>query len=265
MLFSIDDYRIQVSENATNHRSILRLHIESNTDQPFELTEFSINLRIPKDSFNGIWYPGSDVNSATMMAADPQHAFAAITDANFGIPFLGAVTSSGRNALAVGMGHQDLTVVMTGQPLDDGSYEFQTRVTTPRNAAAFDECFYLSNDPLRTWFETAANYTDWVDAYTNYKQFPISSRSYEPLYDSWYWSADQVNSDLYLKTAELSSAAGVRFFLADSGWDAPPGEWSKWLEGETGNYTPPANEFPDLADTFQSIRHDYGMAVQLWL
>src|SRR5439155_15532938 len=99
----------------------------------------------------------------------------------------------------------------TGTPADD-EYEFALRVMTPHTGASFDERFYISNDTSSTWFDTAENYADWVDNYTGYQQFPISPHSYEPLYDTWYWSADRVNDDLYLKTAELASEVGAGMY-----------------------------------------------------
>jgi hypothetical protein len=129
----------------------------------------------------------------------------------------------------------------------------------------FDEVFYLSNDNSLSWFDTAANYADWVDGVTGYEQFPVNDRAYDPLYDTWYWSADRVDQGLYLETAKLAGEAGIPTFLADSGWDAPTGEYDKWLAGRTGDYNPPPGQFPDLAGTLNSIRNEYGLNVELWL
>ena len=86
-----------------------------------------------------------------------------------------------------------------------------------------------------------------------------------PVYDTWYWSQDQVDDSLYLQTGEAASAAGLGIFLADSGWDAPTGEYNKWLAGSTGNYMPPPEKFRDLSSTFDTLRSAFNLKVQLWL
>jgi hypothetical protein len=264
-VFTNDDFRIQISETASQPRSIIRVRVDRLSAEAFRLNHFYVRVRVPRDQLTGIWFPGSDANSTTMMAATGRHPFLAIADANFGIPYVGAVSSTGKTTFAFGMGKQDLSVVMKGEPVGNGLYEMELRITTVRTATSFDERIYLSNDTTSMWFETAANYTDWVDAYTNYKQFPISRKAYEPLYDTWYWSGDRVDQNLYLKTAELASAVGAGLYLADSGWDAPEGEYDQWLAGRTGDYNPPRDKFPNLAETFATIRSKYGMGVQLWL
>ena len=263
-VFSRDDYRIQITESATKARSIMRIRIDKTSGGEFTLNGFSIRVMLPKSSFAGAWFPGSDVSSGTMIAADPHHSVSGIADANFGIPYIGAITAKGRTALALGMGHQNMPVVIKGETLSDGSYALELKVTAEIRGTSIDERFYLSNDAI-SWFDTAANYADWVDAYTGYKQFPIGPTADEPSYDTWYWSGDQVNQDLYLQTAGLAAEVGAKLYLADSGWDAPTGEYNKWLLGKTGNYAPPADKFSNLAQTFEQIRSRFGMGIQLWL
>jgi len=264
-VFTNNEFRIQVTETANRQRSILRVRVDHLTGTVFGLTDFFLRVRVPKPSIGGIWFPGSDANSKSIISADANNPFLAIADANFGIPYVGAMAVSGRTSLALGFGHQDQSVVLKGTPLDDGFYEFELRSTTDRMASSFEERFYVSNDSSSMWFETAANYTDWVDAYTNYKQFPISTKAYLPVYDTWYWSGDRVNDDLYLKTSEAASQLGMGLYLADSGWDTAEGEYDQWLAGRTGDYSPPPYKFPDLYDTFRTIRSKFGMGIHLWL
>src|SRR5207247_10705022 len=61
----------------------------------------------------------------------------------------------------------------------------------------------------------------------------------------------------------IRSRTGI--FLADSGWDAPTGEYNKWLAGSTGNYMPPPEKFRDLSSTFDTLRSAFNLKVQLWL
>src|SRR5262249_26334402 len=51
----------------------------------------------------------------------------------------------------------------------------------------------------------------------------------------------------------------------DSGWEAPTGEYVKWLDGQTGNYSPPPEKFTNLAATFDAIRSEDKLGIHLWL
>src|SRR5207244_1820345 len=110
-----------------------------------------------------------------------------------------------------------------------------------------------------------ANYSDWVDGINKYQPFPVSARAYEPLYDTWYWSGDRVDDRLYSDTAQLASEAGLGLYLADSGWDTATGEYEKWLNGKTGDYTPPPEKFSNLSQTFDNIRSEDHLGIDLWL
>jgi hypothetical protein len=70
---------------------------------------------------------------------------------------------------------------------------------------------------------------------------------------------------LYLDTAKLASDLGIGLYLADSGWDTDDGEYSKWLAGKTGDYTPPRNKFSNLPETFDEMRAGGRMGIDLWL
>jgi hypothetical protein len=83
------------------------------------------------------------------------------------------------------------------------------------------------------------------------------------VYDTWYWSKDEVDDRLYIDTAASAAGAGMGMFLADSGWDAATGEYDRWLNGATGDYTPPAEKFASLSDTFNFIRSALKLKIQL--
>jgi hypothetical protein len=85
------------------------------------------------------------------------------------------------------------------------------------------------------------------------------------LYDAWYWAGDGVDDQLYRKTAKVASEVGMGLYLADSGWDTATGEYSKWLGGSTGNYSPTPDKFPNLQQTFDDIRAEDKLGIDLWL
>src|SRR5262249_1572407 len=144
-------------------------------------------------------------------------------------------------------------------------YEFRLKALTARRSPKFEESFYLSTNTSMDWPQVAADYADWVDAVNDYRPFPVSARAYEPLYDAWYWIGDHVNDRLYLDTAKLPSEAGIGLCLADSGWDTREGEYEKWLNGSTGDYIPPPEKFSDLRETFNTMRSQYRLGIDLWL
>jgi hypothetical protein len=257
-------YRTQVSESSTQPGSVIRVRVERLSGEPFRVGNFSITVRVPRGSIQGIWYPSASPASNNVMAADSSHSIDDIADANYGIPYVGAASYNLSNAFAMGLGRQDLAVSIGGKALGN-YYEFRLQALTGRTEKVFDEQFYVSADTSMTWFQTAQNYADWVDSLNKYKPFPVSSRAYEPLYDTWYWSGDRVDDRTYAETALLAAEAGFGTFLADAGWDAPAGEYEKWLSGKTGDYNPPPDKFGNLPATFDEIRTEQKLGVNLWL
>lgn len=258
-------YQIQVSETASKQRSIIRVIARKISGEPFRISNFGIAARTQRNTIQGIWTPGYEPSSTNVMATDAGHSIEDMADANYGIPYIAGASLNLRNAFAMGFGRQDLAVEIGGSPLYRTFYEFRLKALTARTAATFDESFYISADNSMTWFDAAADYADWVDALNGYKQFPIHANAYEPVYDTWYWTGDQVNDRLYLETARLASEVGMGMYLADSGWDTLTGEYSKWLEGRTGNYIPPISKFRSLPATFETIRTQNKLGIDLWL
>jgi hypothetical protein len=269
LVLGLDDapnlYRAEVSESSSPSHSIIHVRVERLSGEPFRVGNFSITVRVPRGSIQGIWYPSANPVSNNVMTTDANHSIDDIADANYGIPYIGAASYNMSNAFAMGLGRQDLAVSIGGKAVDRNSYEFRLKALTETTAKVFDEEFYVSADSSMNWFETAQNYADWVDKQKKYEPFPISSRAYEPLYDTWYWSGDRVDDRTYAETAELASQAGFGTFLADAGWDTPAGEYEKWLNGKTGDYRPPPDKFGNLPETFDQIRSEHGLGVNLWL
>jgi hypothetical protein len=263
--YSDGNYEIQITETAAKARSIIRIQARKASGEAFPIDSFSIAIRVPGNKIQGIWYPGANASSTNVMVADATQAINDVSDANFGIPYIAAAASNSKNVFALGLGRQDLAVSISGQPSDGGLYEFQLKGLRRQSTTAFDERFYVSADASMSWFDTAANYSDWVDALDNYHPFPIGARAYEPLYDAWYWAQDRVNDQVYQETAKLASDLGIGLYLADSGWDTEAGEYQKWLGGKTGDYNPPPDKFTNLEQTFNEMRTKDGVGIDLWM
>lgn len=259
------NYNLQITETPTRARSILRVTLQKTSGEAFPMDGFSVDVLVPRAAIQGIWYPGAPSSSTSAMVTDATQSINDVSDANYGIPYIAAAASNSRNVFAMGLGRQDYAVSMTSQPVAPSFYEFRLKTLTQTTAAVFDERFYISTDGSVNWFDEAANYSDWVDQLNNYQPFPVSDTAYEPLYDAWYWAGDAVDDQLYRQTAQAASAVGVGLYLADSGWDAETGEWARWLKGTTGNYSPPVDKFTDLAQTFNAIRSEDKLGIDLWL
>ncbi|HYR84070.1 MAG TPA: hypothetical protein VE422_08335 [Terriglobia bacterium] len=269
VVLGIDDdpglYKTQISGSSTQPHNVIHVRVERLSGEPFRVGNFSITVRVPRSSIQGIWYPSASPSSNNVMSTDTNHSIDDIADANYGIPYIGAASYNLRNVFALGLGRQDLAVSIGGKAVDGNYYEFRLKALTGITTTVFDEQFYVSADSSMNWFETAQDYTGWVDELNKYQAFPISSRAYEPLYDTWYWSGDHVDDRTYTETAELASEMGFGTFLADAGWDTPVGEYEKWLNGRTGDYRPPPDKFGNLPATFDEIRDEHGLGVNLWL
>jgi hypothetical protein len=255
----------QISESATAKGSILQLRISRKDGEPFELRGFALRVRTSTKQLGGIWFPSAPSSSNSVMAGDGLTSLRGISDANEGIPYIAAATTDGRNIVAIGLANQGLAVDIESDPLDGDSIELRLHARSKRTSTVFEESFYISNDASLDWFDAAADYTAWADQMNGYHPLPIGTRAYEPLYDVWYYKGDNVDEATYLSAAQLAQEAGFGSFLADSGWDAPPGEYSRWLNGRTGDYDPPRDRFRDLKETFDQIRSVHKLNVQLWL
>jgi hypothetical protein len=259
------NYVIDVTETGTKSKSILHVVAKKASGEAFRVENFSVMAEVSQTPIQGIWYPGADPSSSSVMAADANQPINDVSDANFGIPYIAAASSNSKNVFAMGLGRQDFAVSIGGQPLVPLAYQFRLNALTPRTTATFDERVFISADSSLTWFEAAADYASWVDALNKYQPFPVSPTAYEPMYDAWYWAGDAVNDQVYHDTAAAASQLGMGLYLADAGWDTDTGEWLKWLAGKTGDYTPPPSKFTNLAQTFSNIRAQDNLGIDLWL
>lgn len=264
-VFSNNTYRIALAELPDRNRSILRARIERFDGEPFELRGFALRVKMSKQNVKGFWFPSEDSVSKNLMAADASEPVVGLSDANEGIPYVAGTSIDGRNIVALGLGRQDLTVDIRGEPRDTDNYELRLHARTHRKARAFEELFYISTDPSLNWFDAAADYADWADGINGYRPMPIGQRAYEPSYDVWYFAGDRVNTEMYLNSARLASELQLGSYLADSGWDAPAGDYVEWLNGHTGDYDPPPDKFKNLQETFNQIRSQYRLGIQMWL
>src|SRR3989441_879751 len=258
-------FKIQARQDRAGGQRFLTFHITSPSGTALGIDAIALHVFAPAARIDGVWTPSGHVSDDRLISADPGTEFVTQSAANYGIPYLAAATSSGKNLLALGLLEQDLMVQLRAAPAQNGSYEFQIQANVPPNRAEVNQQFFVSSDPSYSWFDIAQKYADWVDAATNYTQFPVTDRAYMPVYDTWYWSRDAVDDHLYMRTAELASQAGLGAFLADSGWDTPTGEYNKWLLGSTGNYLPTPDKFPNLTATFDALRSAFHLNIDLWL
>src|SRR5437899_7039710 len=219
-----DLFDIQITQDRSAGQRFLKLHVTSPSRTALGIDALSLHMFVPAARIDGVWTPSGRVSDDRLISADPGTEFVTQSAANYGIPYLAAATSSGKNLLALGLLEQDLMVQLRAAPAQNGSYEFQIQANVPPNRAEVNQQFFVSSDPSYSWFDIAQKYADWVDAATNYTQFPVTDRAYMPVYYTWYWSRDAVDDHRYMRTSELASQAGLGTFLADSGWDTPTGE-----------------------------------------
>jgi hypothetical protein len=259
-----DKYEVRITTGLQEGFRTLRVQALSLSGQPLPIRRLSARVKFPAAGVDGIWTPAGVAQKDLLISSSVDQPFITHSNANYGIPYVAAATAPGANVMALGFLRQDLPVEIRGRR-STNSYELAVRADFPMNRLAYDEQFFLSNDPSLTWFDAAQLYADWVDNSTAYVPFPVSERAYEPVYDTWYWSKDQVDHYLYIDTAAAAATAGLGMFLADSGWDAATGEYDRWLNGSTGDYTPPPDKFWNLSETFNFIRSELKLKVQLWL
>src|SRR5438876_8620196 len=65
--YSDGTYQIQITETATKARSIVRVIVKKVSGDAFRMNNFSISVRVPRKSIEGIWYPGAEPSSQNTM------------------------------------------------------------------------------------------------------------------------------------------------------------------------------------------------------
>ncbi len=265
LVWTTVSYELKITQEFQNGVSYVRARMESGSRNPLPVQTISLRVEVPAAGIDGVWTPSGRLTTNTLTSAPAGKEFATYSAANYGIPYIASAAVTGRNVLAVGLLQQDLPVEIRAAPVKSNLYEFSLGVELPGNRTTADYRFFILREGFGSWFETAERYADWVDRETGYSQFPISGAAYQPVYDTWYWSQDDVDERLYLNTAQAAAQAGLGVFLADSGWDAPVGEYQRWLLGRTGDYTPPPEKFTNLVDTFDRLRSKFRLQIQLWL
>src|ERR1041385_4507692 len=202
-------FQVSVKQNAHDGQRFASVHIVSITGEFLGMQSVSLRVRIPAARVDGVWTPSGRVPDNRFISSDPDNNFLTYSAANYGIPYLAAATAGGSNLLAIGLLQQDSSVTLHASPSASGFYELEVRAAVPGNRTVLDRGFFVSNDSSYNWFEIARKYADRSEEHTQYSPFPISERSYIPVYDSWFWSKDAVNDKMYFKPAKAASETGL--------------------------------------------------------
>ena len=238
--------------------------LQSLSGTMIQLHEYSISLVLPYSQGDALFSynrrPEQDIMETDL--SKPWEFFSA---ANRGIPYLALVDKAGLNRLALGLLRQDQMVLMRGERSEDQKEYILTLRQYDRAAAdSFAGSIYISGakDP---WFDNAQAYTRMVDLQRSYAAPPLPQAVFHPTYDTWYWTLDRIDQNLLWEMAVRSQALGFKTFLIDAGWDTHAGQYFLWLEGSTGDYTPPRETFPDFSGLIDRIRNRLNMKVMLWM
>jgi hypothetical protein len=261
-----DEYRLGISQNSSSAHTVFHIELQSVSGQPIQLNEMSFQLRFPRDNVDGIWSPTVQALEGQLLAADSATPVIGGAHPNSGVPYIASASASGMNVVSAGVLRQDSDVYFYGYPAKStNEYVFRMWIPVVRVGSDITEDFYVSDDTTRNWFDAAQDYSDWVDTTNGYQPFPVNPKCYEPYYDTWYWSRDQIDAELYKEAGAVASDVGMGMFIVDSGWDSPPGNLDKGLYGQTGNYSPPLDEFPNINDTLNTFRTDDHLGYVMWL
>jgi hypothetical protein len=261
-----DQYRIEISQTSSSAHTVFHVELQSVSGQSIQLNEMSLQLRFARGNVEGIWSPAIQAVEGQLPAVDSATPIIGGAHPNSGVPYFASATASGMNVVSAGILRQNSDVYFYGYPAPDtNEYVFRLWIPIVRVSTDITEDFYVSDDTTRNWFDAAQEYSDWVETTNGYQPFPVNPKCWEPYYDTWYWSLDHVDAELYSEAGAAAASVGMGMFIVDSGWDSPPGNLDKGLYGRTGDYTPPPNEFPTFNDTLNSLRTDNQLGFVMWL
>ena len=263
-LWECSQYSLELNLHREQGSDQLGFAIRSRDGGTFNLHGFTARVVIPCSEDDALWsfnrLPVRDIMETNL--SRPWEYYSA---ANRGIPLLALVDRQGLNRLAMGLLGQDHSVLTRGELSGDRKdCAITLRQIDDATAESFEDAVYISGvkDP---WYRIAQAYTTAVDLKRNYVPPPMPEAALYPTYDSWYWTTDRINQDLVWKLATRSRDLGFKTYLVDAGWDTHAGQYSQWLNGSTGDYTPPPEAFRNFSGLLDDIRTELGMKVMLWM
>jgi hypothetical protein len=265
MSWTCSDYSLAIGIQDSGDGYLVEFDLRRLNDARFQLRRYGARASVVQRPGDGIWssnhLPWRGMRDTTPIS----QPFEVDTSANRGIPFAVVVDSAGRNRLALGLVNQGYYAELRGDlDQDAGMYTLAVTETDAIDSARQREAFYVSS-LARTWFEVSRDYTRAVDLARSYVPLPSPPHVSNPTYDPWYWMQDRIDATTTLDLARRTRDLGFQSYLIDAGWDIPAGEYSLFLDGTTGDYSPPVDTFPDFAGLLGRIRSELGMKVMLWM
>jgi hypothetical protein len=258
------DYSLQTEVSQVQGGYSVAFQLTRAGGASFDLYAYSATVSVPYSPGDAVWSYNL-LPTDGIMETDLGNPVSYTTASNLGIPFVILVDNSGISQLAMGLMSQDHLVTMQGN-LSGNAAEYALSITQldTSNTNQAEDAFFISRTQ-DTWFNQAKAYTSAVDARRGYVPLDIPPVALNPTYDSWYWTADNINQSLVWELAQLSHSLGFKSYLFDSGWDTHAGEYAEGLDGTTGDYSPPVESFPDFPGLLSDIRGQLGMQVMLWM
>ncbi|HLH30632.1 MAG TPA: hypothetical protein VKY31_05480, partial [Terriglobia bacterium] len=168
-------YQVRWSQNTGTSHTILHVELDSLSSQPVQINEIAMQLRFPRANVYGVWSPALPANQAQVIAATAGTAVAGGSDPNYGVPYIATASQTGQTVAGVGLLRQDTNVHVYGYPAGLNEYGLRLWIPETRVGSTVSEDFYISTDSTQTWFDTAQDYSDWVDSTNGYQPFPVNS------------------------------------------------------------------------------------------
>lgn len=112
----------------------------------------------------------------------------------------------------------------------------------------------------RYFADTVRDFTDWYNAFPEYRCTPVPEGAYEPLYSTWYSYHQDVHDHVILQECREAVKYGMKTVIVDDGWayDNPKDSYRA-----SGDWTPSASRFPELRELVRQVR-ELGMRYMLW-
>ena len=263
-LWQCSGYSLDVLVRQEKGTHVVAFSLRRSDGTPFDLFEYGARVSVPCSSDDAVWsYNRLAVHD--IMHTDLETPFGFESAPNVGIPFALLADRLGVNRLALGLISQDYRASIRGALSEDRrNYALEIRKLDSLQTDRHEDTFFISLTQ-DTWFHQAQAYTKAVDQIRDYVPLGIPPDAYNPTYDSWYWTYDNINQELIWQLAQRSKSLGFKSLLVDAGWDTHAGQYFLWLDGSTGDYSPPPEAFPNFRGLLSRIRNQLGMRVMLWM
>lgn len=271
----VDAHKLELScdvEALDEQTSILSIKVKNLGEEALELQRLTLEWAVPLVDMHGLYFGGSPTFELSHLPFFRRQRTVA---ANTGFPYIALSHRDGRARAAFGLLDQQNEVTLHSFLNEQTRcYHFTLDKPGTDNGQTLvikdewtERLFISSHDLGETsplWFETLAQYRNWVDEHINPNLMPVPGAAFDPVFCSWTAIHHDVSHDWLIRNLTIAKDLGFKTLITDDGWFLPS---DKGLFGDyrhVGDWTPEPSKFPDFKAHVAEVKA-LGFRYLLWV